>query len=345
MLNTGIITMDDKILLGHGSGGRLMHDLIANHFLKYLGNEYSMVMGDSTVLPEMTGRIAMTTDSFVVDPIFFPGGDIGKLAICGTVNDLAVSGARPLYLTVGFIIEEGFPVKDLETILQSMSTEAKQAGIKIVSGDTKVVDKGKCDKIFINTSGVGIINEQHLSLPSGNLIKPEDVLIVNGTLGDHGMAIMASRKSLNFQSTIESDCASLDGIIKNLLDQCRGIRFMRDPTRGGLASVLCEIADKRNWGIEIDEDTIPVDPRTRGLCEMLGFDPVYVANEGKFVLVIDREEAETALGIIKIHPLGANASVIGRITYEHPGRVLMNTQIGGKRILDMLAGEQLPRIC
>ncbi len=337
--------MENKILLGHGSGGRLMHELIRDHFMKYFGNEFNRDMGDATVLPRMDGRIAITTDSFVVDPLFFPGGDIGKLAVCGTVNDLAVSGAVPLYLTAGFIIEEGFPMNDLEKILQSMSNEAKKAGVNIVTGDTKVVEKGKCDKLFINTSGFGRMEEKFAHIVSGNHIKPGDRILVNGNLGDHGMAVMVKRGSLNFQSDIQSDCASMNGLTRDLLEKCPEIRFMRDATRGGLASVLCEVCENREWGIELEEESIPVDPATQGLCEILGFDPVYVANEGKVVVILPNEQAEIALKTMKNNPLGRNASVIGKITSGHPGKIIMNTSIGGKRILDMLAGEQLPRIC
>ena len=336
---------ENKILLGHGSGGRLMHELIRDHFLRHFKNEFTGIMGDATVLPPVNGRIALTTDSFVVDPVFFPGGNIGKLAICGTVNDLAVSGADPLYLTTGFIIEEGFGMDDLERILETMSREARKAGVSIIAGDTKIVEKGKCDKIFINTTGFGVVSRQHEKISTGELIEPGDVIMVNGTLGDHGMAIMASRGSLNFKSTIESDCASLNGLTRSLLEECPGIKFMRDPTRGGLASVLCEIAENREWGIELEEENIPVNAGTRGLCEILGFDPVYVANEGKVVIVIKKEEAGRALELMKKHEFGKNASIIGEITSLHPGKIIMNTEIGGKRILDMLAGEQLPRIC
>ncbi len=340
-----VIIMEDKILLGHGSGGRLMHDLISDHFMKYFGNELNITMGDATLLPPVHGKVAITTDSFVVDPVFFPGGDIGKLAVCGTVNDLAVSGATPLYLSAGFIIEEGFPIPDLERILLSMSTEAKKAGIKIVTGDTKVVEKGKCDKIFINTTGIGPVDVKYEKIVTGELIEPGDLILVNGTLGDHGMAVMAHRGSLDFQSDIKSDCASLNGMIKTLLETCQHVKFMRDATRGGLASVLSEICENRKWGMEIDEENIPVAQGTLGLCEILGFDPVYVANEGKVVLVIDKTEAGKALDFLKKDPLGREAAVIGEVTGDHPGKTIMKTMVGGKRILDMLAGEQLPRIC
>ena len=345
MLTTVITIMENKILLGHGSGGRLMHELIRDHFLKHFRNEFNADMGDATLLPSVKGRLALTTDSFVVDPLFFPGGDIGKLAVCGTVNDLAVSGAEPLYLTAGFIIEEGFPLDDLEKILSSMSREAKNAGVSIVAGDTKVVEKGKCDKIFINTTGFGRVEEKNMHISSGRLIEPGDRVLVNGMLGDHGMAVMVARGSLNFQSDIISDCASLNVLCGDLMKACDGIKFMRDATRGGLASVLCEICENRKWGMELEEEKIPINPGTQGLCEILGFDPVYVANEGKVVLIINKLQAGKAIDIMKKSPLGKDAAIIGEVTSAHPGKILMNTSIGGKRILDMLAGEQLPRIC
>ncbi len=337
--------MENKILLGHGSGGRLMHDLIRDHFLKHFSNDFNKDAGDASLLPEVRTRIAVTTDSFVVDPLFFPGGDIGKLAVCGTVNDLAVSGAEPMYLTAGFIIEEGFPFDDLEKILASMSLEAGKAGVKIVAGDTKVVERGKCDKIFINTTGLGSVEERFRHIASGKKIRSGDKVLVNGNLGDHGMAVMVKRGSLNFHSSIQSDCASLNGLTHELLRLCPEVRFMRDATRGGLASVLCEVCENRNWGIELEEEKIPVDPGTQGLCEILGFDPVYVANEGKMVVIVPGDQAEVALKTMKNNPLGINTTIIGEVTSAHAGKVIMHTAIGGKRILDMLAGEQLPRIC
>jgi len=335
----------DKILLGHGSGGKLSHELISNLFVKYFDNPFLHKQTDSAILEITDCRLAYTTDSFVVDPIFFPGGNIGKLAVCGTVNDLSVSGATPLYLSVGFIIEEGLPIVDLEEIVRSMADEAKKAGVTIVTGDTKVVNRGKCDKVFINTSGIGIIKKQNLHIGEGLNIVPGDKIIINGTIGDHGMAVLAAREDLNIKSDIQSDCASLNNLINNILSVTDGVRFMRDATRGGLATVLAELADKKEFGVAIDEDKIMVSPKVRAFCELLGFDPLYVANEGKVVIVCDAASAGSVVKVMQEHELGRNATVIGTITADHPGKAWFNTEIGGKRILDMLAGEQLPRIC
>lgn len=335
----------DKVLLGHGSGGKLSHELISNLFVKYFENPFLRKQTDSAILEITDCRLAYTTDSFVVDPIFFPGGDIGKLAVCGTVNDLSVSGATPLYLSAGFIIEEGMPMADLERIVRSMAEEAKKAGVVIVTGDTKVVNRGKCDKVFINTSGIGMIKKQNLHISEGLNIVPGDQIIINGSVGDHGMAVLSARQELNIQSDIQSDCASLNSLINDILSVSDGIRFMRDATRGGLATVLSELADKRTFGVGIQEDKLVVNPKVRAFCELLGFDPLYVANEGKVVIVSDAESASTILRVMHDHELGRNASIIGSITGEHAGKAWVNTGIGGKRILDMLAGEQLPRIC
>lgn len=336
---------NDKVLLGHGSGGKLSHDLISSLFVKYFKNDYLDKQTDAAILEISETQLSFTTDSFVVDPIFFPGGDIGKLAICGTVNDLAVSGATPLFLSAGFIIEEGFPFQDLEAIVRSMAAEAKKAGIVIVTGDTKVVNRGKCDKIFINTAGIGKIGKQHLHIGEGSNIKPGDKIIINGSIGDHGMAVLTARKELNIQSDIRSDCASLNGLIQNVLAVTEGIKFMRDATRGGLATVLAELAEKKDFGITIDESQIPVDRKVRAFCELLGFDPLYVANEGKVVIVVDAVSAEKVISVMTEHEFGRQARIIGEITASYPGKAFINTGIGGKRIIDMLAGEQLPRIC
>jgi hydrogenase expression/formation protein HypE len=336
---------NDKVLLGHGSGGKLTHDLISSLFVKYFNNNYLDKQTDSAILELPDGQVSFTTDSFVVDPIFFPGGDIGKLAICGTVNDLAVSGATPLYMSAGFIIEEGFPFRDLESIVHSMSAEAKKAGVIIVTGDTKVVNRGKCDKIFINTAGIGKISKQHLHIGEGSRIKPGDKIIINGSVGDHGMAVLAARQELNIQSEIRSDCASLNGLIKNVLAVSDGIKFMRDATRGGLATVLAEIAEKKQFGVTLEESQIPVSPKVRAFCELLGFDPLYVANEGKVVIVVDPASAEKVISVMNEHEFGKNTRIIGEITSTYSGKAFINTVIGGRRILDMLAGEQLPRIC
>jgi len=348
IVTTGILNKmikNDKILLGHGSGGKLSHDLISSLFVKYFNNDYLDKQTDAAILDLPANQVSFTTDSFVVDPIFFPGGDIGKLAVCGTVNDLAVSGATPLFLSAGFIIEEGFPIVDLETIVCSMATEAKKAGVVIVTGDTKVVNRGKCDKIFINTAGIGKIREQHLHIGEGNLIRPGDKIIINGSIGDHGMAVLAARKELNIQSDIQSDCASLNGLIQNVLAASDGIKFMRDATRGGLATVLAELADKKNFGIIVEESQLLVRPKVRAFCELLGFEPLHVANEGKVVIIADPGSAAKIIHAMNDHEFGKDSRVIGEIVSGYPGKAFINTGIGGRRILDMLAGEQLPRIC
>jgi hydrogenase expression/formation protein HypE len=337
--------LNDKVLLGHGSGGKLSHDLISGLFVKYFSNAVLEKQTDSAVLEFQGGHLSFTTDSFVVDPIFFPGGDIGKLAVCGTVNDLAVSGATPLFLSAGFIIEEGFPYSDLETIVKSMAAEAMKAGVSIVTGDTKVVNRGKCDKIFINTAGIGMIKTQNLQIGEGAQIKPGDKILINGSIGDHGMAVLAARQELNIQSDIKSDCASLNGLINNILEASDGVKFMRDATRGGLATVIAELAEKLSMGITLEESELFVQPKVRAFCELLGFDPLYVANEGKVVIVADSNEAEKIAGVMRNHELGKGTRIIGEIVAGYQGKAFINTGIGGKRILDMLAGEQLPRIC
>lgn len=337
--------MNKNILLGHGSGGQLSHELINNLFVKYFSNPILEEQTDAAVLEIEERFLSFTTDSFVVDPIFFPGGNIGKLAIAGTVNDIAVSGAKPLYLSTSFIIEEGLPVKDLEEIVKTMAEEAIKAGVKIVTGDTKVVNRGKADKVFINTTGVGVMPENRRSIGSGSLVKPGDKIIINGSVADHGMCIMASREDISFSTHIQSDCACLNHLIKDALDVSDEIHFMRDATRGGLATVLCELASGKNYGIEIQEDTLPVKENVRGMCELLGFDPMYVANEGKVLLVVGKEDAEKVLETLKMNELGKEAVIIGEVVEEHFGKAWMTTGIGGRRIIDMLAGEQLPRIC
>lgn len=335
----------DRILLGHGSGGKLTHDLISGLFMHHFSNPHLLGQTDAAIVGRDGARLAFTTDSYVVDPVFFPGGNIGKLAVCGTVNDIAVSGAIPLYISAGFIIEEGYPYADLEAIVAAMASEAEKAGVSIVTGDTKVVPRGKCDKIFINTAGVGYIEPRHEHIGFGTQIRPGDRILINGTIGDHGMAILAARQELNLTSHIESDCASLNGLIREILESADGVRFMRDATRGGLATVLTELAGRTGLGISIDESAIPVSPKVRAICEILGFDPLFVANEGKVVIVADQQASEKVLSIMQNHPLGRNASIIGGMTAEYAGTAWMNTAIGGKRILDMLSGEQLPRIC
>jgi hydrogenase expression/formation protein HypE len=337
--------VNKTILLGHGSGGKLSHDLIKDLFVKYFSNKVLNEQTDAAILTIAKGLIAFTTDSFVVDPIFFPGGDIGKLAVAGTVNDLAVSGANPLYLSASFIIEEGLPIDDLERIVKSMAGEAIKAGVTIVTGDTKVVNRGKCDKVFINTTGVGEIEPRHLLIGSGSEIQSGDKIIINGTIADHGMAVMAAREELRFKTNIQSDCACLNHLIKEALATTGQMKFMRNATRGGLATVLCELAENKQFGIELDEAALPVNENVRGMCELLGFDPLYVANEGKVLMVVGKEDAHQVLKVLRNNELGKDAAIIGEVVDVHHGRAWITTGIGGRRIIDMLAGEQLPRIC
>lgn len=337
--------MNKNILLGHGSGGQLSHELISKLFVKYFSNPILDEQTDAAVLSIKAEKLAFTTDSFVVDPIFFPGGDIGKLAVAGTVNDVAVSGATPLYLSASFIIEEGFLLSELETIVQSMAEEAAGAGVKIVTGDTKVVNRGKADKVFINTTGIGELPGKRSAVGTGNLVRPGDKILINGSLADHGMCIMAAREGIRFTTGIESDCACLNHLIREVLDVSDQVHFMRDATRGGLATVLCELAAGHDFGMEINEDALPVKESVRGMCELLGFDPLYVANEGKVVMVVAKEDADRVLSVMRSHKLGKDAAIIGEVVKEHAGRAWLTTGIGGRRIIDMLAGEQLPRIC
>jgi hydrogenase expression/formation protein HypE len=336
---------NETVLLGHGSGGRLSHDLIHNLFVRYFRNDILLIQGDSAVLPVIHGTICLTTDSFVVDPIFFPGGNIGNLAIAGTVNDLAVSGAKPEYLSAAFILEEGFPMSDLEEIVKTMAEEASKAGVFIVTGDTKVVERGKCDKLFINTSGVGSLLPDSEGIIAGKNIKIGDKIIINGFIGDHGMAVMSARNNLQINSPVESDCACLNGLISDALQFKSAIKFMRDATRGGLGTVLAELCHHKPFGINLLEEAVPVRENVRGMCELLGFDPLYVANEGKVVMVVAAESANSILHIMQQHPLGKESAIIGEIMEHHAGKTWLLTSIGGKRIVDMPAGEQLPRIC
>ncbi|HNW98949.1 MAG TPA: hydrogenase expression/formation protein HypE [Bacteroidales bacterium] len=336
---------NDAILLNHGSGGKMTHELIGDLFVRYFDNEILQSQTDSAILNIDSRLLAYTTDSYVVSPIFFPGGNIGKLAVCGTVNDISVSGATPLYLSCGFILEEGLLFSELETLVKSMAEEAKKANVKIVTGDTKVVDKGKCDKIFINTSGIGMLDEKRKMISFGNKIKTGDKIIVNGTIGDHGTAILCARNSIEYTNSVHSDCASLNKMIAKALSVSDKIKFMRDATRGGLATVLCELAEKHNLGVELTEELIPVQESVRGLCEVFGFDPMYMANEGKVVMIVADEDAEKIIAELRKDEYGKNAAIIGEITNKNNKMVVMNTGIGGRRIIDMLAGEQLPRIC
>ena len=340
-----MIKKEDKILLSHGNGGRLMQELISNLFLKSFGERKLEDQSDSAILKIDTSEIAFTTDSFVIDPIFFPGGNIGKLAVCGTVNDLSVSGAEPLYISVSLIIEEGFPMKDLETIIYSLASEAKKSGVQVVTGDTKVVNKGKCDMLFINTAGIGRVKPENNLLGRAEQIIPGDVIIINGTIGDHGMAVMNARESFNFRTDLESDCASLNQLIHEVLNQYKSVKFMRDPTRGGVATVLNELIERIPYGVEIEEDAIPVKNDVKVMCELMGFDPLYIANEGKVLMVVPEKDSKAILNIIRQNELGKEAEIIGRIVADHPGKVVLKTITGGKRIIDILTGDQLPRIC
>ena len=334
--------MDDKILLAHGSGGKLAHDLITRSFVSALDNPLLSQMDDAAVF-DVKHRLAFTTDSYVVNPIFFPGGNIGKLAVCGTVNDLATSGARPLYLSLALIIEEGLPLKDLKLVINSIKTTADEAGVKIVTGDTKVVNRGSADKLFINTSGIGIIPEG-LSI-SGSNARPGDKVILSGTIGDHGIAVLSKREGIDFSTDLESDCAPLAGLVADMLKASRNIHSLRDPTRGGLATTLNELAEQSKVGIRIEETKIPVKDEVIGACEMLGFDPLYVANEGKMIAIVAAEDATKILKAMQKHRYGKDAAIIGEVITEHPGRVVMTTVLGSSRIVDMLVGDLLPRIC
>jgi hydrogenase expression/formation protein HypE len=361
----------DHILLGHGSGGQLTNDLIRRLFVPAFGNEVLERLEDQAtvtfsrdaealrsgarcsersapkslrVAANLNGiRLALTTDSFVVRPLFFPGGDIGSLAVHGTVNDLAVGGATPLYLSAAFILEEGLLLTDLERIVRSMRKACDAAGVQLVTGDTKVVDKGKGDGVFITTTGVGVVPDGlNLSIRSA---KPGDKVIVSGTLGDHGIAIMSVREGIEFETVLESDSALLHDLTRVMLESCPLIRCMRDPTRGGVSSALNELAEASGVGVELDEETIPLRPEVRGACEMLGLDPLYVANEGKLIAVVPSEHAERVLKTMRNHALGQNAAMIGTVVADHPRMVTMKSLVGGERVVTLLAGEQLPRIC
>lgn len=333
----GIITMD------HGSGYGRTSQIIESLFLKNFSGQPLSSQGDSAVLGIPSNNIAFTTDSFVISPVFFPGGDIGKLAVCGTVNDLAVSGSVPVYLSCGFILEEGLPLEELEQIVVSMTRTAKLSGVKIVTGDTKVVEKGSCDKLFINTSGIGLIKETYTHISGAERVVPGDVIIVNGTIAEHGLSVLSFRNS--FENSIVSDCAPLNNMIGSCLETGADIHFMRDATRGGIASVLSELAVKTKTGIELFEEAIPIRDETSGLCEMLGFDPLYVANEGKVIIVASQKESDKILASLQTHQEGKNSSIIGTVVEQHPDRIVLNTSIGGRRIVDIPEGTQLPRIC
>jgi hydrogenase expression/formation protein HypE len=335
---------DTTILLAHGAGGTKSAQLMQEVFLPHFGNDTLRQLGDSAVLEVGTGRIAFTTDTFVIDPIIVPGGDIGKLSICGTVNDLAAAGATPLALTTAFVLEEGLDIATLERIVASMAATARHAGVPIVAGDTKVVPRGSADKLFITTTGIGVL-PTGVSLPAPDRASVGDVVIVSGTLADHGMAIMTVREGLAFTSEIHSDCAPLAGLVAALLDVAPNVHCLRDPTRGGLAAVLNELATQSGVCIEIDDASIPVHPDVRVACELLGIDPLHVANEGKMVIIVPAEEADAALAALHAHPFGKDAVRIGRVQEGHAGRVHLRTLLGSLRIIDTPAGDLLPRIC
>ncbi len=337
------MSKQDTILLDHGAGGRASAELVGGLFAKHLGNEVLGQMDDAAVIELPPGRLAVSTDTFTVDPIFFPGGDIGSLAVHGTVNDVTMRGGTPLYLTAGFVLEEGLPLADLERVVASMARAAKEAGVKIIAGDTKVVGRGQADKLFINTTGIGVI-PQGLEL-GAHRASPGDAVLVSGTVGDHGVTIMAAREGLGLEAPLSSDSAALNRLAGAVIAACPGLKTLRDPTRGGLATALNEIAASSRVDMELDEPAIPIDPAVAGVCELLGLDPLYLANEGKLICIVQQDQAQAALQALQAHPLGAKAAVIGRCGADKPGKVWINTTAGGRRILDMLSGEPLPRIC
>jgi len=332
-----------RVEMNHGSGGRAMAQLIDELFARNFANEYLAQGDDGAVLPAASGRLVMSTDSHVVSPLFFLGGDIGSLAVHGTVNDVAVMGARPLYLAVAFILEEGFPLADLRRIVESMARAAAGAGVSIVTGDTKVVEKGKGDGVFITTTGVGVVRDGIVL--SGNLAMPGDKVLLSGSIGEHGMAILSQREGLSFDTSIVSDSAPLNGLVDAMLASGTQLRALRDPTRGGLATTLNELAKQSGVGVRLDEAAIPVAPTVAAACEFLGLDPCYIANEGKLVAICAPQDADRLLAAMRDHPLGQNAAIIGEVVEDHHCFVQMTTRMGGRRILDWLSGEPLPRIC
>ncbi len=329
--------------ISHGGGGRAMAQLIEELFVRYLDNDLLSQGNDQAAFDVGAGRMVMSVDGHVISPLFFPGGDIGSLAVHGTINDVAMSGAKPLYLSAGFILEEGFPLADLERIVVSMAAAARDAGVPVVTGDTKVVERGKGDGVFITTTGIGVVPEG-VSI-SGDLAKPGDKILVSGSVGDHGVAIMSSRENLSFETTIESDSAALHGLVAELVAGLDSIHCLRDPTRGGLATTLNEIASQSGVGMRLYEESIPVKPAVNAACELLGLDPLYVANEGKLVAIVPATQADRALELLRTNPLGGSAAIIGEVVDDAHGFVQMETSFGGSRVLDWLSGEQLPRIC
>ena len=334
---------EEIIRLAHGNGGKLTQELIRDVLFPYFNNRFLAPLDDSAVIEINGVKIAFTTDSYVVKPLFFPGGNIGKLAVSGTINDLAVMGAKPIFISCGLIIEEGLSISDLKKIISSIKDEVKKIGVDVVTGDTKVVEKGSADGIFINTSGIGIISPQvNLGIER---IKVGDKIIVNGTVGDHSIAILSQREELGFEIPLESDCAPIYDLIGKLKDNWNSIKFMRDPTRGGIAGVLNEIAQNQSFGIELWEKSIPLREETLAVCELLGLDPFYLANEGKVILFVEAKKAENILNIFRNHPLGKESSIVGEVVTEPKGKVYLRTTIGTQRVIDMLVEDQLPRIC
>jgi hydrogenase expression/formation protein HypE len=333
----------DQVLLAHGGGGRLMHQLIETIFRPAFDNPLLAQRHDGASFPLSGTRLAFTTDSYVVRPLFFPGGDIGALAVNGTVNDLAMCGARPLFLSAAFVLEEGLPITTLSRVAQSMRRAAGAAGVQVVCGDTKVVDRGKGDGVYINTAGIGVIEHDRLIAPTS--VQPGDVILLNGDVGRHGMAVMAVREGLELESAIESDCAAVSGLVMDLLGHEIEVHCLRDLTRGGLAGALVEIAEASGFHLHLDERAVPVREDVQGACEILGFDPLYVANEGRFIAFVPEAQAEQALALMRSHPLGAQGCRIGVVDADPAGIATLASRIGATRILDMLSGEQLPRIC
>lgn len=332
-----------EITLAHGSGGKLTHRLIEQMILPQFKNEFLQPLHDGALLNINNTKLAFSTDSYVINPIFFPGGDIGELAMNGTVNDISMCGAKPMYISAAFIIEEGFAMEDFWRIILSMKKAAKKAGVLLVTGDTKVVDRGKGDQIYINTSGIGIIPGDVNIQPAN--VKAGDKIIINGTIADHGIAIMSVRENLEFETEIRSDTAALNGLVETILEASKNIHMLRDATRGGVTSVMTEIAESSKLGVHLEETKIPIREDVKGACEMLGLDPLYVANEGKMIAIVPPEICDTILHAMQLHPLGKDATIIGEIVRGHPGMVMMKTAVGGSRVVDMLSGEQLPRIC
>jgi hydrogenase expression/formation protein HypE len=337
--------LDEHVTLSHGAGGRSSRAMTEALFLPQLRNPVLEQLGDAGIVEAgNAGRLALSTDSFVVKPLFFPGGDIGELAVNGTVNDLAMAGARPIALSAGFIVEEGFPTAELERIAKSMGRAAAVAGVVVAAGDTKVVERGKADCVYINTSGIGLVRED--AELHAERVRPGDRVVVSGTIGDHGMAVMVARGELELEGDLESDTAALHGVADELLRACgSGVRWLRDPTRGGLATVVCELALAADLGVVLRENALPIRPLVNGACEILGIDPLYVANEGKVVAVVAPDAADRALAALRGHPLGVDAAIVGEVRDDAPGMVVLETTFGGTRVVDMLAGDPLPRIC